>query len=262
MGRPASFADVDAHEAAPLVAMMDATDTWSAVVAARRWVLDTAGGARTVLDVGCGPGTFGLQARRAGRLVVDVDRSIAMLGTAARRDPAASVVAADSVCLPLADSAADLVHCERVLQWVAEPGAALGELWRVTAAGGGLAVTDTDWSTLSVDAPEPWMTEALRAAALGWVPHPRLAAELPTRMVDLGGGRVEHRRDVAAISAWDPDDPSQTDGPPGLPLRSIASGASGDERSRADDAVDAVAKRARRGEFAARLTLVTTLARR
>lgn len=259
----ASFSDVDATEVAPLVAMMDATDAWDAVAAARSWVLEQLvpqPGLPTV-DVGCGPGTFGRLARRRGHRVIDVDRSLAMLQECVSRSGRRGLVA-DASHLPLPDRSAALVHCERMLQWTEDPAAAMSELWRVIAADGHLAVTDTDWSSFTVDAPEPWMAEALAGAALGWVPHPRFAATLPDLLDDLGAARVEVRMDRVELGAWDPDDPAQADGPPGLPLHSIAVGAAGPERDRAVDAVGAVADAARVGRFHAGLTLVTATARR
>ena len=55
-----AFRDVDGDDAGRLVAMMDATDAWPEVRAARTWVLEQAavGRGSTVLDVGSGPGTF------------------------------------------------------------------------------------------------------------------------------------------------------------------------------------------------------------
>ena len=264
VSRPASFTDVDAADAAPLIQMMAATDRWDAVRAAREWVLDRAvtGPEAPVLDVGCGPGTFGARARRAGHRTIDVDRAAAMVGAARSGDPGAPGLVADTLALPFPDGVAGTVHCERVLQWTADPDVAVAELWRVTAPGGLLAVTDTDWATFAVDAPEGWVDDVLADAALGWVPHPRLAGTLVDRLTALGASAVEERRDHVLISAWDPDDPAQADGPPGLPLHSIAAGAGGVGRPRALAALDVLAAAARRGRFAARLTIVTAVARR
>src|SRR6478735_3244017 len=136
------FAAVDTGEARDLVAMMDATDAWPAVRAARAWVLDQVAvdERAVVLDAGCGPGTFG--ASVAG-CTVDVDRSSVMLRETRRRRPDARVVLADVTRLPVRDGCADLVRIERVLQWMRDPQPAMAELARVTAPGGWLAVTDT-----------------------------------------------------------------------------------------------------------------------
>lgn len=260
----ASFCRVDAQESAPLVAMMDATDAWTAVGDARAWVLDRSDHSTDlpVLDVGCGPGTFSAVARRSGRFAVDLDRSAVMVQTAVERHPGAPGVVADVLRLPFGEGAARLVHCERVLQWTEDPGAALDELWRVTAPGGHLAVTDTDWGTFRVVLPGPGTGAPLAEAALGWVPHPRLAASLADRLAGMGGGQVDTRVDRVTLIRWDPDDPSQRDGPPGLPLHSIAAGAPTARRGAADGVVDALADAARDVRFEASLDIVTVIARR
>jgi hypothetical protein len=124
----------------------------------------------------------------------------------------------------------------------------------VTAPGGWLAVTDTDWGTLRVDHPEPSASARLAEAALRWVPHPRVARELSSIVAALGLGDVRVRHDTAMITAWDPDDPAQHDGPPGLPLHSIAGDHIAD--------LEPVVELARTGRFRAKVTLVTALGRR
>ena len=125
------FAAVDAGDRGALVAMMDATDAWPAVRAARSWVLDQVelGDDAIVVDAGCGPGTFGRDVRAT---VVDVDVSAVMLDEARRRHGRARVLLGDVATLPVRDRAADLVHTERVLQWTIDPVAALAELLRTS----------------------------------------------------------------------------------------------------------------------------------
>jgi SAM-dependent methyltransferase len=248
------FATVDAGDGRELVAMMDATDAWPAVQAARRSVLDRAapGAGSLVVDVGSGPGTFGALAARLGTTAVDVDVSLTML-RAARRRGAGRPLLGDISQLAVRDRCAHLVRTERVLQWTTDPVRGLAELRRITARGGWLAVTDTDWGTLVVDHPDRSVTERVAAAALRWVPHPRFARELPRSYDRLELDAVTIRHDTVVLTAWDPDDPAQHDGPPGLPLRAIA--------LRDADAVDALADCARDGEFHAELTLVTALGR-
>ena len=145
------------------------------------------------------------------------------------------------------------MRAERVLQWTADPTAALAELRRIAAPGGWLAVTDTDWGTLRVDHPDPAAADRITEAALRWVPHPRFARDLPPTLAALGVDDVRTRHDTMTITAWDPDDPAQHDGPPGLPLHSIAGEHAGE--------LDAIADAARTGAFRAEVTLVTALGR-
>jgi SAM-dependent methyltransferase len=258
-GRRVVFGDVDADHVEELVAMMGATDRWPGVRAARSWVLDRAavGPASLVVDVGCGPGTFGAEARSRGARTLELDRSAAMAGAARGRHPDAVVARADLGQLPVADGMADLVRVERVLQWVDDPVVALAELLRVTAPGGWLALTDTDWGTFAVDHPDPAAIDRLSASALAWVPHPRLARTLARRLLDAGAVDVDVHTEAVVLSAWDPDDPRQLDGPPGLPLHTI--GAAGPTLT---GDLDVLAALARRGRFFATLTLVTAIGRR
>ena len=241
--------------------MMDATDRWPAVRAARTWVLEQAAprAGSIVVDVGCGPGTFAGTARAAGARTIDIDRSAAMVAEARRRGVAASPVRADITGLPIRDRAADLVHAERILQWCDEPDEALAELRRIVRPGGLVAVTDTDWTTLAVASDDPSVTARLAAAALRWVPNPTLAPSIPSRL-GATGATVAERTDLVTLDTWDPDDPAQLDGPPGLPLRTIVTAVPLDQRAVIAADVDAVAAAAREGRFTAELTLVTAIA--
>ena len=262
LSQPTTFRDVDDADLARLVAMMAATDAWPAVRAARSWVIERAGSPGRTLDVGCGPGTFSSMLGAASSaevpFSVDLDRSSSMLRAARRRRPDARPVVGDVSELPLADGRFDLVHAERVLQWVERPARALSELWRAVAPGGVLAVTDTDWSTFSVDHPDPAAAARLAAAAQAWVPWSTFARTVARRLGALGATEVEVRADAVVIATWDPDGAGEVDGPPGLPLRAIA--AAGAETCSGD--VDDLARLARSGHFLATLTLVTTVARR
>lgn len=262
-GGAAAFRDVDDHDASRLVAMMDATDAWPAVQAARSWVLRrTATGAGSiVVDVGSGPGTFGAEARAGGAVTIDVDRSSVMLSVLRQRRPGAAPARADVARLPFRDGAAGLVHAERVLQWSADPVGALLELRRVTTRRGCVAITDTDWGSLVVDHPDPAGADRVSAAARAWVPHPTLARTVPRRLHEAGATEVAVRTDAVPIVDWDPDDPNQLDGPPGLPLRTIAEAAPPDERLATLADVDGLADLAHRGRFFATLTLVTAVGR-
>jgi hypothetical protein len=77
---------------------------------------------------------------------------------------------------------------------------------------------------------------------------------VPALIAELGATEVRTRHDTATMLEWDPDDPAQCDGPPGLPLHSIA--------GRLAHELAPVAHRARTGEFRAEVTLVTAIARR
>lgn len=251
------FGAVDDGASEHLVAMMHATDAWPAVRSLRSWVLagTDVGPATLVVDVGSGPGTFSRRADVRGATTIDVDPSAAMLGALRAARPRARVVRASLEALPFRPFTGDVVvRAERVLQWTDDAHAALESLWALVPRRGWCAVTDTDWTSCNVEHPEPGVRVAVAQAAANWVRHPRLAADLPRLLARFGPRRLEHRRDTVVIDRWDPDDPAQRSGPPGLPLRSIAPGEPA--------AVDAIAAAARRGRFRASLDLVTVLARR
>jgi ubiquinone/menaquinone biosynthesis C-methylase UbiE len=120
---------------------------------------------QTVLDVGCGPGVNlpDLAAGVGGHgLVLGVDHNPEMAGEAGRRWLASGpgtagrvvVLRGDAHALPLADATADRARCDRVLQHVRDPAAAIAELRRVARPGAVLTMAEPDWDTLAIDAPD------------------------------------------------------------------------------------------------------------
>jgi demethylmenaquinone methyltransferase/2-methoxy-6-polyprenyl-1,4-benzoquinol methylase len=99
-------------------------------------------GAR-VLDLAAGTGASSLPFAAAGASVVACDFSIGMLGVGRREHPQLTFVAGDALRLPFADGAFDAVTISFGLRNVADVGAALGELRRVTRPGGRLVVLET-----------------------------------------------------------------------------------------------------------------------
>jgi ubiquinone/menaquinone biosynthesis C-methylase UbiE len=125
---------------------------------------------RTVLDVGCGPGTLTCDLARAvapGR-VVGIDAAADVV-EAARADAAVSgpdnvtFEVADLFALPFADGSFDVVHAHQVLQHVADPVAALVEMRRVCRPGGRVAARDADYPTFTFWPPEPEVDRAIAA---------------------------------------------------------------------------------------------------
>ncbi|MFB6155453.1 MAG: methyltransferase domain-containing protein [Haloferacaceae archaeon] len=122
-------------------------------------LLSPAAGERLV-DVGCGTGDdVGTLVSAVGPdgAVVGVDNSSEMVETARERagdESAVSFRVADAESLPFDDDAFDGARADRVLQHLEWPREAFAELCRVTGPGGRVVVTDSDWGTLAVDAPE------------------------------------------------------------------------------------------------------------
>ncbi|MGE5186057.1 MAG: class I SAM-dependent methyltransferase [Acidobacteriota bacterium] len=98
-------------------------------------------GARTLLDVGCGPQTFAARAvaRHPDLSVIALDPSRDF----ARRG-AASVLRAAAEALPLATGSIDVATCVSSIRHVRDRARALGELRRVVRPGGRLVIVELD----------------------------------------------------------------------------------------------------------------------
>jgi SAM-dependent methyltransferase len=135
-----------------------------------RDLLDLAPGQR-VLDVGCGPG---LDARAVAELVglagrvaaIDYDPAMIRAAQSADESRAAGMPRiwyqlADAAGIPYRTSTFDGCYSERVLQHTFNAATVVSEMARVTKPGGVIVIADTDWATLSIDAPEPAVERAL-----------------------------------------------------------------------------------------------------
>jgi SAM-dependent methyltransferase len=107
-----------------------------------------------VLDVGCGPGTITLGLARAvgpGGTVVGVDIATSQVELARRTARSARVEnvgfrVGSAYALPFADGSFDAAFAHGLVEHLARPRAALGELRRVLAPGGVVGVCSSDWS--------------------------------------------------------------------------------------------------------------------
>jgi demethylmenaquinone methyltransferase/2-methoxy-6-polyprenyl-1,4-benzoquinol methylase len=116
-----------------------------------------AGLSERVLDLAAGTGTSSLTFTAAGADCVACDFSLGMLtaghakvGHGSRRDGSGQLgwVAGDAMRLPFRDEAFDAVTISFGLRNVADPGAALAEMRRVTRPGGRLVVCE--FSTITI----------------------------------------------------------------------------------------------------------------
>lgn len=97
--------------------------------------------ATTVLDLGCATGAAykPLLQRFPGANIIGLDLSSGMLRRAARRRAWFSKFAllqADATAIPLADHSIDVVFCNQLLPWVAEPATLFAEVGRVLRENG------------------------------------------------------------------------------------------------------------------------------
>jgi ubiquinone/menaquinone biosynthesis C-methylase UbiE len=93
-----------------------------------------------VLDVGCGDGSYAMEASQRGGRVFDLDRSLPMLEAARRRATSSSAgiewCQAAAQSLPFRDASFDLVLAVTALCWIPEPVLVLKEMNRVLRPGG------------------------------------------------------------------------------------------------------------------------------
>ena len=136
----------------------------ASVLAAHRWrTIDNSAAylsphliaGRSLLDVGCGPGTITAEfaERLAPGRVVGLDAAADAIAAARSHavevGSAATFVQGDAYALPFDDGAFDITHTHQTLQHVGDPVAMLRELARVTAPGGTIAAREVDYAATS-----------------------------------------------------------------------------------------------------------------
>ncbi len=96
---------------------------------------------RRALDVGCGPGalTAELVTRLGAESVAAVDPSEPFVAAARARNPGVDVRQAAAEALPFEDDSFDAALAQLVVHFMADPLAGVGEMRRVTRAGGVVA---------------------------------------------------------------------------------------------------------------------------
>jgi SAM-dependent methyltransferase len=103
-----------------------------------------------VLDVGCGTGVLAREAfRRVGHAgqVVGLDLNAGMLAVAARTEPGIEWRQGDAAALPFEDASFGVVVSQFALMYFPDRAASLGEMWRILAPGGRLAIAT--WAPLA-----------------------------------------------------------------------------------------------------------------
>lgn len=148
---------------------------WRTVENSAAYLLPHLRAGRSVLDVGCGPGTItaDLAARVAPGTVTAVEvtdqaLALARAEAAARSQANIEFVACDVHALGFPDDTFDVVHAHQVLQHVADPVQALREMRRVCKPGGIVAARDSDYAAFAwyplLPALDEWMDLYQRVA--------------------------------------------------------------------------------------------------
>ncbi len=126
---------------------------WRTAENSAGYLLPHLGAGLTVLDVGCGPGTITADLAELvapGRLTAtEITEEALELGraeVASRGIATVDFEIADLQALPFAEDSFDVVHAHQVLQHVADPVCALGEMRRVARPGGVVAARDSDYA--------------------------------------------------------------------------------------------------------------------
>jgi len=178
-----------------MVWVLDAQDVAPSIERLRVWAL--AAGAvqpgEVCLDLGSGTGTMTRRlagfAGPEGR-VLGVEPNGMLRAVAAERAAAVGApvefVQGLATEIPLPDTSVDLVWCERVLQHVPDPQAAVIEIARVLRPGGRALLLDSDHESRVESDIEPDVAREMLLAFLGQLANGRCARNLPRQAMAAG----------------------------------------------------------------------------
>ena len=167
----------------------------------------------SILDLGSGPGFLACEiAEEVGETgrVFAVDISSDMNSISATRAAAAGlsdrieISEGDATALTFPDSAFDAAVSTQVIEYLADPDAALVELARVLRPGGRLVLIDTDWDSLVWAATDRDLAARIAAAWDEHLPDPHLPCSLLPRLRAAGFDIQEVRIVPILNTEYDP----------------------------------------------------------
>jgi ubiquinone/menaquinone biosynthesis C-methylase UbiE len=191
----------DDQSIAQMVALLNEQDAMPAARRLHDWAIECAEvrPGDQVVDLGSGTGTMSIQLARLvaasaegsmGRVTgVEPNARLRAVATArAEADGVLNVSFVDGLAgaLPIDDSSIDLLWCERVLQHVADPQAAIEDMARVLRPGGRLVILDSDHGTRIVSAVDQEVLIAFNQASLKPYANPYAARHIPVQIRKAG----------------------------------------------------------------------------
>ena len=216
---PADFRAVDDSTGpAALIAALEEQARFPAVQRLRAAAIDylSPRQGEHFLDVGCGLGDVArMLATRVGPRgnVVGIDASHTMVTEARLRSVGLTTQvefrAGDATHLDLDDSCVDGAYCERVLQHLAAPEAAVRELARVTKPDGRIIIVDTDWGMHAVNGADPDLTATVLACWTQQAANGRAGRRLTELLARAG-----LRDPIVVAETITSSDPQQATRPP------------------------------------------------
>lgn len=193
----------DDESVAQMVVLLDAQDAMPSARRLHEWAIEAAGvrPGDGVVDLGSGTGTL---SRQLARLVAPGSSTKDPMGWVTGVEPnahlralAASRAESDGVpnasfidglagALPFDDSTVDLVWCERVLQHLSDPQAAIDDIARVLRPGGRAVLLDADQGTRILSDLNPDVASTFVRASLTAVANPYAARLIPAQVRRAG----------------------------------------------------------------------------